>query len=247
MTHPSRHATFTSTLALALALATACGGGASAEPPLGSITGELRAAGGAATPEAPVRLALAWYPGLLTAAGPLSGPRAITTQDVAYAGDLPLAYGFEVTEPPPASALVPLPGGLPGRGAVGILLAYRDGDGDGRLDPIAEDGAPVDRVLGASLDWGAAPAHLVVYLTDAQPAWTGLSAGMNLLAVLDAETTEVVPLTTAIPIDVSEGGAHLDLFVCEAAWDGSGSQAPCGLDLDGAARAGVGLPLDPQP
>jgi hypothetical protein len=226
----------TPTRALGLALlvaASACDGGSDPTPagPLATLGGELRQADGGAAP-GPLRLALAWYPGLMSSEGrPMSQPRAIATQDVAYDGALPLAYAFHVAAAPPAAALQPMPEGYAGRGALGILLAYQDGNGNRRLDTIPADGAPVDHVVGASLDWAAAPAYVVAYLTDDQPAATGLKAGFNLLEIADAEDTAVVPLGTPVPMAISEGGALLDLFVCEAAWDGSSTQAPCGLDL----------------
>lgn len=225
-----------STRALGLALlvaASACGDGSDPAPDgaVATLGGELRSAGGAAAP-GPLRLALAWYPGLMsTGDSRPSQPRAIATQDVAYDGALPLAYAFDVVEAPPAAALQPMPEGYVGRGALGVLLAYQDGNGNRRLDTIPADGAPIDHVVGASLDWAAAPAYVVAYLTHDQPAGTGLKAGFNLLELAGAEQGGVVPLTTPIPLAISEGGPLLDLFVCEAAWDGSGSQTPCGLDL----------------
>jgi hypothetical protein len=222
-------------LALLAMTAAACDGSSSPPPsedPLATLGGELRAAATGAAP-GPLRLALAWYPGLMSEDGqPMSRPGAIDTQDVAYTGALPQSWTFDVREAPPATALVPMPQGYAGQGAIGIVLAYEDGNGNGALDTIPADGAPIDRVVGASLEWTASPAFLVVYLTDDQPAVTGLKAGFNLLAITGAETTEVVALSTPIPLSISDGDARLDLFVCEAAWDGSSTQAPCGLELD---------------
>ncbi|MGC4001576.1 MAG: hypothetical protein QM767_30595 [Anaeromyxobacter sp.] len=229
MTATPSKSTHTRALAVALAvLATACGsGGTSGSHP--SLSGQLRASEGGAA-QGPLRLALAWYPGLLAAEGePISQPGHIATQDLAYEGALPQAYTFSLQGAPPASVLQAMPEGYTGEGAVGVLLAYRDGNDNGALDTIPADGSPVDHVVGASLDWAAAPAYLVAYLTEDQDPASGLEAGFNLIEISDAEDAAVVPFGTAVPLTIGEGGPLLDLFVCEAAWDGSSAEVPCGL------------------
>ncbi|MBN1204340.1 MAG: hypothetical protein JXB05_05400 [Myxococcaceae bacterium] len=188
--------------------------------------------------DGPVRLALAWYPGMLPAgeATPLSQPQAIATSDTAYPNSLPVSYRFNVLSPPPAAALKPLPEGFHGRGALGLLLAYADGNANARLDTIPIAGPPVDRVLGSSLRWSAAPAFLLVYLDSEQPAETGLRKGFNLVKLTGAQPHAVVPSSTPIPLVLS-GGPLLDLFVCEAAWSGTEGEAPCGLELEQPAEA----------
>ncbi len=180
-----------------------------------------------------MRLALAWYPGMLReneAGMSLSQPKAIVTNGSASSVTAPASYRFEVLSPPPAEALLPLPDGFHGKGAMGLLLAYADGNANTRLDTIPPEGPPVDQVLGSSLEWTASPAFLIVYVDSEQPAATGLSKGFNLVKVTDAQSHAVVPASTPIPLALS-GGPLLDLFVCEAAWNGSESQSPCGLDL----------------
>jgi hypothetical protein len=181
--------------------------------------------------QGPVRLALAWYPGMLRedeAGQPLSQPRLIVTDGPAYTAPAP--FRFEVLSPPPAEALMPLPSGFQGRGALGLLLAYTDGNANTRLDTIPREGSPVDHVLGSSLEWTTSPAFLIVYVDSAQPEATGLRKGFNLVKLTDEQAYSVVPSSTPIPLALS-GGPHLDLFVCEAAWTGSQGEAPCGLDL----------------
>ncbi|MCY1014185.1 hypothetical protein [Pyxidicoccus sp. MSG2] len=177
----------------------------------------------------PVRLALAWYPTLLAGdSGTMTRPAGIVTEDIAYSGGFPARYTFDVKHAPPAEALVQLGDGMQGKGAVGILLAYNDGNGNAALDTIPADGTPVDHVLGASLVWTRPPAFMVVYLDSAQAPATGLKQGFNLVRISDNLTSDVVPLTTPIPLALHDDPL-LDAFVCEAAWDDTAEQAPCGL------------------
>lgn len=182
--------------------------------------------------DGPVGLALAWYPALLTGdSGTLSKPASIVTDSVPYSGGFPAAWLFDVKRAPPAEALVQLGDGMVGKGAVGILLAFSDGNGNGRLDTIPADGTPVDHVLGASLEWTRPPAFMVVYLDSAQAPSTGLQQGFNLMRISDNLSSQVVPLSTRIPLALHEDPL-LDAFVCEAAWDDTAERAPCGLSGD---------------
>jgi hypothetical protein len=226
-------------LGLALILLTiACGGTEEPRPPpvdpkpLLTLEGQLTLTPGHPV-EGPVRLALAWYPGMLRddeASMALSQPRAIVTDGAAYQTTAPAPYRFEVLSPPPTEALMPLPEGFQGKGAIGLLLAYADGNANARLDTIPISGPPVDHVLGSSLVWTASPAFLIVYVDSVQPAATGLRKGFNLVKMTDAQNHAVVPASTPIPLALS-GGPYLDVFVCEAAWSGSEAEAPCGLDF----------------
>ncbi|HLK99505.1 MAG TPA: hypothetical protein VK539_02930 [Myxococcaceae bacterium] len=182
----------------------------------------------------PVRLALAWYPGLLSedeASARLSQPRTIVTDGSASPITAPGAYRFEVHNLPPTEALMPLPEGFQGNGAIGLLLAYSDRNANAKLDTIPPQGPPVDSVLGSSMTWTVSPAFLVVYVDSEQPAATGLRKGLNLVKLSQAqEGFTVVPSSTPIALALS-GGPSLDLFVCEAAWAGFTGEAPCGLDF----------------
>lgn len=228
-----------SLLLLSLLGLSACGGGSEPKPPpttnpppsekpLATLRGQLAVAPDAEV-NGPVRLALAWYPALLSeGAGPVSKPVSIVTEDLVYTGGFPASYTFDVKSTPPAEALVQLGDGMQGKGAVGILLAYSDRNGNGRLDTIPEDGAPVDRVLGASLEWSRPPAFMVVYLDSGQAPATGMKQGFNLARLNDNLSTDVVPLSTTIPLTLRDD-PMLDAFVCEAAWDDTSDQAPCAL------------------
>jgi hypothetical protein len=224
-------------LSLLLALS-ACGSppapdDSSKEPdkaePLATLEGQLRLAPQSSV-GGPVRLALAWYPGMFSddSAQP-SRPGAIVTEDLAYPGTFPASYRFEVQAPPPAEALAPLGEELRGRGALGILLAYQDGNANARLDTIPATGTPVDHVVGSSLVWTESPAYVVLYLDTAQDAATGLQKGFNLVKMTDALTSAVVPLSTPVPLSLS-GAPALDAFVCEALWNDTTVERPCGIE-----------------
>ena len=210
------------------------------EAPKTTLRGQLAPTSGTQV-NGPVRLALAWYPTLLSKqSGPLSRPQGILTEDVAYSGGFPASYTFDVKSAPPAEALVQLGEGMQGKGAVGILLAYSDRNGNATLDTILADGTPVDRVLGASLAWTQPPAFMVLYLDSAQAPATGLKQGFNLVRLSDNLSSDVVPLTTPIPMALQDDKL-LDAFVCEAAWDDTAEQAPCGLGGDEPVESALRL------
>jgi hypothetical protein len=223
-------------LLLALLLATACG--SVVDPtypgePLATLEGQMSVAP-EATIDGTVRMALAWYPGLLAQEDetlPAGPPQAIVTEEVVYETSFPVSYRFNVYRPPPTEALVPLGNGVQGKGAIGVLLVYQDRNDNTQLDTIPAEGTPVDKVLGASLMWTVSPAWLVLYLDSEQAPETGLSRGFNLVKVTNARTQEVVPLSTRIPIVLS-GELFLDALVCEAGFGDAVVSDPCGLGFD---------------
>ncbi|HEX5750729.1 MAG TPA: hypothetical protein VFZ09_31170 [Archangium sp.] len=180
-----------------------------------------------------VRLALVWYPQWMAEDGTgdtQNGPVEIVTEDVIYQGSFPANYRFHIYRLPPAEALAPLGAGLQGKGAFGILLAYQDLNGNAKLDTIATTGAPVDRVIGSSLLGDAKSTFALVYSTTAQPAYTGLNPGFNLVQAVNDDATSVVPLNTRLRINLTQGGPLFDAFVCEAGWLTFLFTDACGLD-----------------
>lgn len=233
----------TATLMSTLLLASACGGPVESGPtplpmerpdtntPVVTLEGQLHLSN-KSTVNGPVRLALAWYPSLFSEGTSLqpSQPRAIVTTDITYAGSFPAHYRFDVRGPPPAEALTPLGGGLTGNGALGILLAYRDGNANGHLDTIPADGQPVDHVVGSSLEWSASKAYAVIYVEAAQERSTGLAPGFNLVELTGLADGAVVPLSTPVPLELS-GAPLLNAFICQARWDDTRTEHPCGIEL----------------
>jgi hypothetical protein len=189
-----------------------------------------------------VRLALVWYPQWLAteeAAAGMGAPMAVVTEDVIYQGSFPVNYRFHVYRPPPKEALAPLGGGLQGEGAFGILLAYQDRNGNAQLDTIAEKGAPVDQIIGASLLGDQRSTFALIYTNSPQPAETGLKPGFNVIQAVNSEHSAVVPLTTSLPLSLTPGGPLFDALVCEAGWLAFLLTDVCGLD------GGDIIPSDP--
>lgn len=184
-------------------------------------------------PDGPVRLTLAWYPGIVDDSAALpSAPASILTEDIAFQSTFPADFALPLTQPPPEAARVAVGGLIRGRAATGFLLAYRDLNGNQQLDTLpATGGGPTqDHVVGSS--WGGFDSYVLLYLEEAQDADTGLRRGFNLLH-LTLEGGSVVPLGTSIPLALSAGSPQLDLLVCEVAWDSSPeSEIPCGLSFD---------------
>ncbi len=188
--------------------------------PLLTLEGQMNAEPGASLPTQ-VRLAFVWYPQWLAAESPTgmeTTGQQIITEELVYQGSFPANYRFHLYRPPPDTALAELGEGLQGKGAFGILLAYEDKNGNGKLDPIALEGAPVDRVIGSSLLGNARAAFAVVYVTQEQRAETGLKPGFNLIQAVNSDTSAVVPHSTPLPLSLGSGGPIFDAFVCEAGW-----------------------------
>jgi hypothetical protein len=221
-------------LSLLLSLA-GCGGVVSPQhpgQPLVTLEGQMNP-----TPDVridgQVRLALVWYPQWMAAddtGTTQEGPMEIVTEDVVYQGSFPANYRFHIYRPPPTEALAPLGDGLQGKGAFGILLAYQDGNGNAKLDIIATNGTPADRVIGSSLLGDAKSNFALVYTNTEQPANTGLKAGFNIVQAVNGESGGVVPLNTRLPLSLTPGGPIFDAFVCEAGWLTFLFTNVCGLD-----------------
>ncbi len=188
--------------------------------PLITLEGQMNALPDARVP-AQVRLAFVWYPQWLSAedtTSPQATHQEVITEEVIYQGSFPANYRFHLYRPPPDAALAQLGEGLQGKGAFGLLLAYEDRNGNGKLDPIPMQGTPTDRVIGSSLLGDARSAFAVVYVNTAQPENTGLKPGFNLIQAVNSETSAVVPHSTPLPLNLTSGGPLFDAFVCEAGW-----------------------------
>ncbi len=197
-----------------------------------TLEGQMAPAAGVSV-KGPVRLAVAWYPMMIedSAGNAISKPGSITTTDVVAEGSFPASFHFSTSTPPPAEALVAVGQGTTAKAALGILLAYQDKNGNGKLDTIPTTGTPIDSVLGSSLSWFSDTSHLVIYVDSEQQLEPELKKGFNLLKVT-GESSGVVPLTTPISLTLS-GGPLLDMFVCEGAWNSGEVAIPemCGLDF----------------
>lgn len=223
--------------ALVILLVTACTPGAVGPSyrgePLFTVKGQLVTSGPA--PTAPIRLAVAWYP----SEDAPTAPRALVTQDVEYQGSFPLNYTFSFFEPPPDGVLAEtVTNGVTARTAFGVLMAYEDTNGNGRLDSIPKGGSAVDRVLGTSLGdtYNGKPASppLWVAYVEGNPGgpWSSFSPGYNLYLA-----RSVAPPSTNVTVRL-DGTNELALFVCEEFVSSSsyGYDLPCNITPTGGVR-----------
>ena len=107
--------------------------------------------------EGELRVALIWYPRLLQNAVDTAAPacdfavtQGFVSQGVAYRPTFPIDYAVDITAVPPRQAQQAIDGGAGARGALGALVVYQDGNGNGALDACSDGSGCVDRVLGAS-------------------------------------------------------------------------------------------------
>lgn len=227
----------TGLLALGL-LAAACGEVITPDyrgQPIATVGGQLMAAETTALPET-VRLAVAWYPSWLQE-GVASAPKAIVTQEVAYRGTFPQRFTFDFFAPPPDAALVDAPPeeGIAAKAAYGLLLAYEDLNGNGKLDTLSANGTGGDRILGSAFDWNldtpaTGPTGYALFYAETGPendavlAAQGLRRGYNLIG-----TQSAAPLDTPISIALT-AKPWLGMHICEELYTGDADvEAPCGI------------------
>jgi hypothetical protein len=170
----------------------------------------------------PVRLAIAWFTNFTQTGTPSGPPRSVVTDEVTYTGVFPQAFTLSLMSRPPADAITTDATGV--RGAVGVLLAYEDLNGDGELT-VSGTGPVQDRVLGSSasilvrpFDPATASQNYLVYvetLTAQAPA--GATTGYNLATnaeVDGGQTQQWTSLTSAqLSLELT-GDPALNLLAC---------------------------------
>lgn len=177
--------------------------------------------------DAPVRLALVWYKSRPDS----SEPREIVTEDIAYEPSFPIDFTFHLYAPPPPEALKESEAGRFGQA---ILVAYRDDNHNGELDPIPAGGVPQDKVLGATQSFfdPQAPGYVLSYWEE--PGGKNGRFILSRFPVGDGlPMAEPVPLDTPITLTLS-GEDELAALICMArpTAETAGSPNPlefCGL------------------
>src|SRR5438309_5156753 len=217
----------------------ACGGGGST--PTGGVTLKGQLASSASSQQSdPLRLAMGWYPTFVgTAPGSPVGA-VITQANIEYSGSFPVDFNFTLTGTPPPQALFDLSktGGT-GHLAYGVLIAFRDVNGNGVFDANSAGTPNADVIAGLSVPDPSRPppehSYFVVYL-DGKPAANDyfsaepLQQGYNLLEIHYDFGIERVPMTTAITIPITNSPA-LNIYACQAAFqDISYFKRSCGID-----------------
>jgi hypothetical protein len=136
--------------AAAAAATAACGnlnGHTDAPSVLATVQGQLTFASSMGTIPDDVHIAVIWQTSTL---GQFN-----VTEDLPVQAGFPSQYTLPLTEPPPAAALEHS-SNYPGiAGADGVVVAYEDLNGNGRLDLVADDaGAFVDRIVAGNSNLG---------------------------------------------------------------------------------------------
>jgi hypothetical protein len=208
-------------------LLAACGATSpgTAEPPYGTITGTLTARH---APTAPLRVALEWL-----SVTPGQGALEVAQDTQVVAGD-PATYTIEVTTLPPAAAIskffpdqrqdVLNEGVDPDmQWAQGALLVYEDGDGDGKLTLMDQDGTSPDHVVGQ------AAAFTAWFLMDGTPAPQQFIGGFPVAPALSATHAPLVdPQPGECGYDTPQG--HM--------------RTPCGQHFDQAYQLALPATVD---
>jgi hypothetical protein len=192
-----------------------------------TVQGQLRATQDYES-KGPLHVALVWFPKALMESDEnttVDEAFAMVTEDVPVQGSFPLDYRFDLFQPPPPEALGPWGEGVPGKGAMGLVVAYEDLNGNGKLDRIPRDGTPKDRIVGSSFHEFSGQ-YMVIYSDRAHP---GIEPGFNLVAT-DAQGAPVnVSPSTKLPLTLTRGGDEYDTLVCEGGWFTYVFMPVCGL------------------
>ncbi|MFN7135870.1 MAG: hypothetical protein ACK4N5_27645, partial [Myxococcales bacterium] len=155
-------------------------------------------------------------------------------------------YTFNINRPPPPLAISDFSAmGGPKRAAIGMLVAYRDGNGNRVLDTIKADGVIHDEVLGGSMGFEDDSGSMIIYVDAPVPADSGLlgevKQGFNLV-----QNGAVVPLETPIPIELKQNPLN-NLLICEQLFSSEQfAENPCGIDPMPALYVGGSISLEDE-
>jgi hypothetical protein len=184
-------------------------------------------------------LAMGWYP-TFAGTAPGSPVGAVFNQNLKFQGNFPVDFTFTLEGAPPAAALFDLSQtGGKGHLAYGVLIAFRDTNGNGKFDENSAGQPGGDVIAGISVPDPSRPppehSYMVVYL-DGQPAASdyysafALQQGYNLLEIHYDYGIDPVPLSTSIGIPITNSPA-LGLYACQAAFQQMGwFKRACGID-----------------
>jgi hypothetical protein len=200
-------------------------------PALLTIRGQITLAPGTSV-DGKLRLALAWYPGLYGGGVAVEGCDeapflGLVSQDVEYEPTFPADYAFDLTAPPPAAAQRVVPDVPGASGAIGSIVAYVDGNGNGKLDPCRRGQPCADRVLGASGSFVAGDSvdnRFIAYATAAASAGDGgatVGPGFFLVraATSDAEEPTYLPLPQTRVDLTLDARATVQAIICSELCD----------------------------
>lgn len=215
-------------LTLSLAACDAATNDAYRAPPLATLRGTMTASQGLVAGGS-VRLSVLWFSSEGGQPGSLLG---VLSDEVAYTGMFPQAYTLELEGLPPIGAVRADDAGTVG--AVGVLVAYEDTNGDGRLT-LSRGGPVVDRVLGASarslVDARrgviSSVSKYLLYLDTVGTTFGQVAPGYHLYTVVVGDggvgTSRMEPVSAAtLPLELT-GDAELALVACGELYDSLGT------------------------
>jgi hypothetical protein len=227
----------------------ACGGSGGSTQTV-KISGQLVGVS-SNTQDHPLLLAMGWYPAFAGTAPGSPAAAVLSQANLSYQGNFPLDFTFSLSGPPPAAALFDLSTtGGKGHLAYGVLIAFRDLNGNGKLDPFDTNGTPVDQVVGVSVPDLALPppahTYFVLYLEGSvapNDTWGAqpLQQGYNLMEIHYDFGIEPVPLDTPVTIPITNDAA-VNLYACSSAFASPVFQRTCGIDpFDGKMQLSANL------
>jgi hypothetical protein len=231
-------------LSILAAAATACGGFADdpAEPnTLATLQGEVRNPGELAVPSN-LHVAMIW-----------AGEHYNTAHELPLVPEFPARYELRITELPPTMALgtdEESVGDGSGRWALGTVVGYEDGNGNGEIDLSAGDVPSPDRVVAAHPN-----KTFVIYLegSDAvldalgQSLGTRPDRGFGFLTVKPGEETlvDLQYASIAQPFDLTlTNDPQMSDFLCRTMPDSEASGGT--VRSDGGAQGPHPAPGDPN-
>jgi hypothetical protein len=142
------------------------------------------------------------------------------SQSVRYAAEFPLHFTIPVDTVPPADALTSLSAsGGTGAYSMGLVVAFRDLDGDGAYDFGAPDVAP-EPILASSVVASGPSAQLLFVdghggELDAMPGVTGAPQGFSVLSSDATSTTHLGDVATT-PVTLALGQSDVTaLYGCQ--------------------------------
>jgi hypothetical protein len=166
-----------------------------------------------------VHLAIAWYPVPMHVPASSPRPRAIVTDALTYEGQFPQKFRFAVSAPPPPEAQGDLSQWSgEGSSSRGFLVAYVDGNRNGRLDTTPRGSPPLDTVLAISAAGHPSSARsrfFIQYLDGSRYGGDPPERGMRVVQ-LGEQLDEAAPQTGADDVElVLENSSALNWYLCE--------------------------------
>lgn len=196
-------------------------------PALATVRGRMTVQG-ELTLSKPVKLAMVWFRANTLAEHVAGAPALVASGDIAYSGNFPQDFTFQLFDVPPAGTIK---SNETVSYAEGFFVAYEDVNGNGALD--IGGSSLIDHVLGATMSplrWNSAgPQYateteaIVVYLSAPHEAFP---AGFSIVRGAQAEPISIDESRLEIEL---RDDASLDLLICEDYYHQKVGPTLCGV------------------